>query len=358
MSFKNLFASKSKTLVGVDIGSSAVKLVALKANGDSYQLAALGRQTLPHDTIVDGVIISKLPVVDAINKLFKSQNLRDDKVATSISGHSVIVKKVTLPEQSEQELDDSIQWEAEQYIPFDIGDVNLDYQIVRKHPDLKKIEIILVAAKRDKISDQTSVLSMAGKIATVVDIDAFSLQNVYEVNYRPEESRVVALLNIGATVMNISIVRGTEFLFTRDMAVGGNHYSSFLQKALHVSYEDAEKFKKGEIQPSSEEMAKEIKDTLESVSENLALEVQKTLDYFKTTTHAEDVQEIYLSGGASRTEGLREHLEQKFQIPVQFLDPFMKIRANQRTHPPSHLTNMAPDYAVAVGLALRTEHDR
>lgn len=351
------FKSQPKNLVGLDIGSSSVKVVWLKPVGaGSYQLEALGAEPLPHDCIVDGIIISKLPVAEAIDRVFKSNNIRADTIATSISGHSVIVKKILLPVQDEQELDQAIQWEAEQYIPFEISDVNLDYQVVRHLPDSGKIEVILVAAKRDKIADQTSVVSMAGKTPVVVDIDAFALQNAYEVNYQPDARTVAALLNIGSSVLNINIVRGTEFLFSRDISMGGNHFTDFLQKELNISFEEAEKYKRAEA--PTEELMDKTRAILHSVSEILALEVQKTLDYFKTTVRSLDVNEIYLSGGASRTEGLREHFEQKFQLPIHVLNPFQRIRTDGRGIPSHRVGDLAPDFAVAVGLALRSHGDR
>lgn len=354
---KRWIPSKPKTLVGVDIGSFAVKVASLKAASDhSYQLETLATEPLPPDSIVDGVIISKLPVAEAIENIFKAHNIRNNKIATSISGHSVIVKKVTLPAQSEAELDQAIQWEAEQYIPFEISDVNLDYQVLRSMPEVNKIEVILVAAKRDKIADQTSVVSMAGKIPVIVDIDAFAVQNAYELNYQPEPTTVAALLNIGSAIMNINIVKGAEFLFTRDISMAGNHYTDFLQKELNIGHEEAEKYKRGEAPKG--ELAEKTRKILGSVSEILGLEVQKTFDYFKTTIRSQEIDEIYLSGGGSRTEGLRDYLHQKFQLPVEFLNPFKRIRVNNQAAASDLTGNLAADFAVAVGLALRSAGQR
>lgn len=302
------WGAKAKPLVGVDIGSSAVKVAALKRTGNSYQLESLGIEYLPPDCIVDGVIISKLPVADAINRIFKSKGIHNKQIATSISGSSVIVKKIALPAQMEEEVEESIQWEAEQYIPFDIADVNLDYQIVGNTPEGNRLEVILVAAKREKIADQTSVVSMAGKVCRIVDIDAFALQNVYEINYDPQPTNVVALLNVGSAVMNVNIVRGREFLFTRDIAMGGNHYNDFLQKELNISFEESENYKRNGA--PTPELQRRTLATLASVSEILVLEIQKTLDYFKTTSRMEDIREIFISGGASRTPGFQACLQE------------------------------------------------
>lgn len=249
---KGWFRSKPKTLVGLDIGSSTIKVTELKpANGHDYELEALGIEAIPPGVIVDGVIVSKPPIVDAIKNLFRSNDIRNNNIATSVSGHSVIVKTLTLPAQNQKELDQAIQWEAKQYIPFDISEVNLDYEVMRTLPVENKVEVILVAAKRDKITGQTDVVSMAGKTPKVVDVDAFALHNAYQINYQPEADKVTALLNVGCATMNISILKGSEFLFTRDMSMGGNYYTDSLERKLAISTEEAERYKRGEA-PSEE----------------------------------------------------------------------------------------------------------
>ncbi len=359
MNMMSWFRPKTKTLVGVDIGTSSVKMASLRKNRDgaaAYELEALGLEPLPHDAIVDGAIISKLDVADVIDRLFKSAGIEDSRVATSISGHSVIVKTVNLPLQSAQELEESIRWEAEQYVPFDISEVNLDYQVLRKAPQGNRMEVLLVAAKRDKIIDHTSVLSMAGKRPLVVDIDAFALQNAFEVNYKPGDSDVVALLDVGSNTVNITIARGSEFLFTRDVAMGGSHYTEHLQKALGVSHEEAESFKAGGA--PNEELRARIDEGLETVSELLTLEIQKTFDYFKTHSESAEPRAVYLSGGGCKTRGLREYLQEKLEIPVEYLNPFKGIKVNESSFPPNLLTDSATDFAIAIGLALRSERER
>ena len=359
MNITSWFRPRAKSLIGVDIGTSSIKVAGLRPsrNGEqAFQLESLGVEPLPADSIVDGAIISKLAVADAIDRLFKSARIVNDRVATSISGHSVIVKKVNLPLQTEQELEESIQWEAEQYIPFDISEVNLDYQTLGKSSQGNRMEVLLVAAKRDKIIDHTSVLSMAGKRPVVVDIDAFALQNAFEVNYQPDEQTVAALLDIGSNTINITIAKGKEFLFTRDIAMGGNHYTEFLQKELGISFEEAESFKAGGA--PTEELRKRTESVLEAVSEILTLEVQKTLDFFKTTSESVEPREVYLSGGACKTRGLRDYLQEKLEIAVEYLNPFRNIQVNEADFTPNLLTDLATDFAIAVGLALRSERER
>jgi type IV pilus assembly protein PilM len=294
---------KAKSLVGIDIGSSAVKVVGLEKSNGKLSLKAIGREVLPEDTIVDGAIMSKLPLAESLNKIFTEQRIRNNHIATSISGHSVIVKKVALPMLSSAELEESIQWEAEQYIPFDLAEVNVDHQVLREVPEEQKLEVLLVAAKKEKIADYCSVVSMTGKTPKVVDIDAFALMNAYEFNYEPEEDAIAALLNIGASSMTMNIVRGTEFLFTRDIATGGEQYTEFLQRDLGIDRDEAEEYKQMVDVPF--EMEDQVRSVLRSVSENMALEIEKTLEYFKTTTYSKDIESLYICGGASKTEGFR-----------------------------------------------------
>ncbi len=344
---------KAKNLVGIDIGSSAVKVVGLEKSNGKLLLKAIGREVLPEDTIVDGAIMSKLPLAESLNKIFTEQRIRNSRIATSISGHSVIVKKVALPMLSSAELEESIQWEAEQYIPFDLAEVNVDYQVLREVPDEQKLEVILVAAKKEKMADYCSVVSMTGKTPSVVDIDAFALLNAYEVNYEPEEDSIVALLNIGASSMIMNIVRGTEFLFTRDIATGGEQYTEFLQRDLGIDRDEAEEYKQMIDVPF--EMEDQVRSVLRSVSENMALEIEKTLEYFKTTTYSKDIESLYICGGASKTEGLQEYLSETLQFPVEILDPFRKVEVNGAGDLLDDAEHSGADFAVAVGLAMRTE---
>ncbi|MBI4482736.1 MAG: type IV pilus assembly protein PilM [Acidobacteria bacterium] len=347
---------KTKQVVGLDIGSSAIKAVELKpGKQNKYELLSLGLEPLPPDTIVDGAIIAKLPVADAINKIYSSSHIKNSRVATSISGHSVIVKRIVLPSQSEGELMESIQWEAEQYIPFDIADVNLDYQILREIPGSNNIEVLLVAAKKDKITDHIGVITLAGKNPLVVDIDSFALQNSYEFNYAPEGNTTVALLNIGASVMNINIVKGRDFLFSRDISVGGNQFTDFLQKELNVEYETAERLKRSEKVDGVEEV--EVRNIIHSVSEIIVLEIQKTLDFFKATASSEKIDRMLVSGGAAHIPSLVDFLAQKFDLPTETFDSFRNVTFDPRKYDPGYLRDIAPDMAIAAGLALRSLED-
>ncbi|MBI1875638.1 MAG: type IV pilus assembly protein PilM [Acidobacteria bacterium] len=350
---------KPKPVVGLDIGSSAIKAVELKASGRTYRVAGFGTAPVPPDAIVDGAIIDGGAVVEAMRRLFEERGIKTKQVAASLSGNAVIVKKISLPVMTESELADSIHWEAEQYIPFDIQDVNLDYQIIDPGTGPENrgaMEVLLVAAKKDKIADYTGVIAQAGRHPVVVDVDAFALQNAYEVNYGVEPGIIVVLLNAGASAININIVSEGQSLFTRDISIGGNSYTEALQKELNLPFESAELLKKGV--PVEGMTFDEARPVIRAVTENVLLEIQKTFDFFKATAASDRIDRIVLSGGASRTDGFAEMLSDRFGCPVEPFDPFKKIGFDASRFGVDDLQEIAPTAAVAVGLALRRAGDR
>jgi len=348
--------NRNKQAVGLDIGSSAVKSAELRPiRGGGFELVSLRMEELSPDCIVDGVIISKLPVSDAISRIFDQQGIKNNRINTSISGHSVIVKKIALPVQTDEDLAESIRWEAEQYIPFDIADVNLDYQVLGENAGTGNLDILLVAVKKDKITDYASVIKMAGKTPVLVDVDAFALQNAYEINYQPTSKNTVALLDIGASTMTINIVCGTDFLFTRDVGVGGHQYTEFIQKEFNLNYAQAQSLKHGEAVENIDPA--EARHVIESVTEIICLEIQKTYDFFKTTTTVDHIDRMIISGGAVHTPGLIETLSKKFEIPAEKFDSFKKIKFDPKRFPASMIADRAPDFAIAIGLALRSAEE-
>ncbi|MFZ2494011.1 MAG: type IV pilus assembly protein PilM [Thermoanaerobaculia bacterium] len=347
-----MFFSKSKNVVGLDIGSSAIKLVELKEKkGGAYSLVKVGTEKLSPEAIVDGSIMDSSMVVDTIQRLNSSQNVKNSNYATSLSGHSVIIKKIALPAMSPEELAESIQWEAEQYIPFDINDVNLDYVPLGNAGGGDNIDVILVAVKKEKINDYTSVISQTGKAPVLVDVDAFALQNCYEVNYDIEEGRVLALVNVGASVTNVNVLSGSNSMFWRDITFGGNQYTDAIQRELSLSFEQAEELKHGKA--VGDNTIQQVIPILNSVSEDFAGELRKTLDFFTATSGTDRVDEIVLAGGGAAVLNLDAILRDKFGIPVSIIDPFKKITVDEKQFNPEELAEIAPSMAIAVGLAMR-----
>ena len=241
------FSRGSKGVVGLDVGSFAVKLVELKERkGNEFLLQRLGVEPLSPEAIVDGSIMDSSLVVDAIQKLGDETAVKNTNFATSLSGHSVIIKKIDLPAMAPEELAESIQWEAEQYIPFDINDVKLDYVLVSDNEASDQMEVLLVAVKRDKVNDYVSVISQAGRVPALVDVDAFAIQNAYEANYDVDPMKVIALVNMGSSVTNINILARGTTVFWRDISFGGNQFTEALQREFNLSFDQAEALKRGE----------------------------------------------------------------------------------------------------------------
>jgi type IV pilus assembly protein PilM len=350
--------TKTRSIVGLDIGSSAVKAVELKPAGKGFRVAAFGSEPVPPDSIVDGAIIDGTAVAEAIRRVFESKAFKTKEVVASLSGNAVIVKKISLPVMTATELDESIYWEAEQYIPFDIQDVNLDYQILDSGGTDSKgtMEVLLVAAKKDKIADYTGVIAQAGRTPVVVDVDAFALQNAFELNYGFEPKTVVVLLNAGASAININIIANEQSVFTRDISLGGNAYTEAVQRELNLPFESAELLKKG--RPVDGATFEDVLPVLRAMTENVLLEVQKTFDFFKATASTDHIDRIMLSGGASRVEGFAEALQERFGTHVEMFDPFRKVTLDAKKYSAEQRETIVPTAAVAVGLALRRAGDR
>src|SRR2546429_5698781 len=342
----------NKSMVGVDIGSSSVKAVELRGKGGDFQLLSLGYEGLQPDSVVDGQIMELNAVSTAIGNIFNEHKIKTTKVAAGVNGHSVIVKNIVLPQMSSAELQESFAWHAEEHIPFDITDVTLDYHVTGTTDDA--IQVLMAACKRDKVANLKQAIQLAGKQPAVIDVDAFALQNCYELNYDPQPGHIVALLNIGAATTNINILNGARSVFTRDATFGGNQYTSLLQKELGLPFDQAERVKRGMPLPEDVEQ-RDIEPILETVSDILALEIQKTMDFYRATVEDGDsaVQKILISGGGSKLKGLVEFLSKRFEIPVEMFDPFRKIKVDSRGFDPEYMREIVPEMAIAVGLALR-----
>jgi len=347
--------SKKKDIIGVDIGSSAVKLVQLRAVKGGYQLVKIGILPLPAEAIVDNTLMDSSSIVETVRQLLSSLGVKAKEAACSISGNSVIIRKISLPVMPVEELEDQIHWEAEQYIPFDINDVNVDFQILSPdEQDPSKMNVLLVASKKDIINDYLSVFAEAGLKLVVVDVDSFAVQNAYETNYPVDPEQVVALVNIGASIFNLNIVRDGVSLFTRDVQMGGNLYTEEIQKQFGVSSDQAEEMKlsaAGSDDPR-------LKETLARVNETIALEMRRSLDFYNSTAGEERITKVYLSGGGAKTAMLIDAVQQRLGLPVEILNPMLHVAVNEKEFDPRHLEEIAPLMTVAVGLATRRVGDK
>ncbi len=351
--------AKSKLALGLDIGSSSVKLVHLKEGRRGYTLLAWGEAPLPPEAVVDNQLMNSSAIVEAIRQLLAQQKVKARDVAIGVRGHSVIIKRISMPLMSQEDLDESIQWEAEQYIPFDVKDVHIDTQILTPQGDAAgQMDVLLVAAKKDMINDFTAVCAEAGLAATVVDVDAFAVQNAYEINYAQTPGQPVVLINVGAAVTNINIVNNGMATFTRDITVGGNAFTEEIQKQLNISAEEAEALKVGGHGETDAVVPQEVERVIQGVADQMGGEIQRSLDFHAATAPDVHPTRVYLSGGTSRIPALFKVIEQRAGVPVEILNPFKNIEVDNRKFDPAVIMNAAPAAAVAVGLAVRRPGDK
>lgn len=350
-----LFFKKKKEVIGIDVGSSSVKLVQLKAQKGGYHLLNAGISPLPPEAIVDNTLMDSASIVGAIRNLVASLGVKVKDVACSISGNSVIIRKITLPVMTSEELEDQIIWEAEQYIPFDINDVNLDFQILSPDAiDPTKMNVLLVASKKDLINDYVAVFNEAGLQLAVVDVASFTIQNAFETNHEVAPEDVVALINIGASVMNINIVMSGISLFTRDVQMGGNLYSEEIQKQLGLSSSEAESVKL----VANETGNAALQEVIAKVNETITQEIRRSLDFYNSTASEERITRIFLSGGCSKVYNLLETIRERLGVPVEMIDPFARITYSDKEFDPEYLAEIGPLMAVTVGLAIRRVGDK
>jgi type IV pilus assembly protein PilM len=366
--------SKKNQLVGLDIGSHSIKLVEIDESKKGMVLKNFGTIGLQKDAIVEGTIKEIEIVASSIKNLFKMLNVKNKNVATSISGFSVIPKKISISKRDELELESSIQEEAEQYIPFDISDVNLDYEILTSEEEeeapeteegeneegAKKegsglMDVMLVAAKKDIIEDYVSLIHLAGLNPAVLDVDAFALQNAFEMSAE-ETSGCYAIVSVGAEELGINAIKNRISIFTRDSSYGGSQITEAIMSKLDTSYEEAEKIKLGGIKMDKERGA--LEEIFTSSVSGWGQEIKRALDFLSTTYPDETIEKILITGGASRLPGFAKYLEMETDIQIEQLNPFANLQINEKTFDPRYLNYMAPQAGVAVGLALRSIGDK
>ena len=349
-----LFTNK-RELIGIDIGSSSIKMVQLKEVKGGYQLLNLGIWPLPSEAIVDNTLMDSSSVVEAIRSLMKSLNVKIKDAASSVSGNSVIIRKISLPVMSPEELEEQIHWEAEQYIPFDINDVNIDFQVLEPDEhDPSKMNVLLVASKKDIVNDYLSVFTETGMKLLVIDVDSFAVQNTFELNYDSAPDEVCAIINIGASIMNLNVIKAGISLFTRDVQMGGNLYTEEIQRQYGLSSDEAERIKIS----GDTTVADRLFELIAKVNETLALEIRRSLDFYNSNATEGKISRVFISGGVAKTRQLAESISQRLSLPVELVNPFQKIKWSDKEFDAEYLQEIAPLMSVATGLATRRLGDK
>ena len=348
--------SSTESAVGLSIGSTSVKIVELKRFKKGWKLIHFGMIQLPEDVIVNREIINNIAVSDSIKTLVQQLKLKSKNVCTSLSGTSLIIKRMTLDVQNKNELKEQIFWEAEQYLPFDVSEVVMDYHVL-SDPKATKTDVLLVAVKTSVLDSYINTVEDSGLKAKVIDVDFFALQHLFEVSYpahaanQPGATESAALVDIGGSSLKISIVQSGVPVFTKDSSLGGKNLTAEIQKQLNLSYVDAETLKTG---AASGAMPQEVGDLMHTMAENLATEIRRAIDFYNASSTGAPVASILLAGGCAKIPNLSRIIEEALGgIPTMIMNPFNAISFDPTIFTQDYLSAIAPLAAIPLGLALR-----
>lgn len=351
--------SEGKPLVGVDLGATSIKVCQLKETRKGFSLVRFGYTPLEPQTIVDRHIMNAQAVVDALAQTFAQNKIKQRDIAFSVSGQSVISRKITVPIMTTAELDEQIQWEAENHIPFDIKDVNVDYEVLRRRPEAGQMDLLLVAAKRDEINDYVQIARQAKLKPVVVDIDAFTIQNLFEYNRGLPPDQTFAIINVGATQASINIISRGVSAFTRDIANGGNSITEQIVKQVGVPFDQAEEMKCAAAAPGAgASLPAKLYQVVEAVCDTIAGEIQRSLDFFLATSGEERISQVFLTGGTSNLPQLSEAIGRRARVPVEPLVATERIPVEAREVNQELVAQRGAQLAVSLGLAMRRKKEK
>ncbi len=350
-----LFGKKNH-LVGLDIGSRSIKAGEIVEGKRGPTLKKFGMIDIPPGTIEDGVINDPESVSDAIRQLFKTYNIKEQNVAVSIGGYSVIVKKINVQNMPEEQLQETIQFEAEQYIPFDISDVNLDFQILgESEHNPNQMSLFLVAAKKEMVNDYINLVNLAGLNPCIIDVEAFALQNIFELNYDAQEENI-ALIDIGASKTSLNILRGMTSVFMRDVALGCLQINQKIVSLVGCSLEEAEQLKQGEQQDKIS--SEDLKNIISTVVSDWCTEIRRALDFFYSTYPEDQITRIVLSGGGANISEFRQLLGAETSAHVEIINPFQTLAIEDDAFDAAYIQQIAPQATISMGLAMRKVDDK
>ena len=349
-------------MVGVDIGTASIKVCQVKETRKGLGLVRLGYAPLGPQVIVDGQVMDSGAVVETLQKVFHDAKIRQKECALSVSGQSVIIRKITVPMMTEAELEEQIQWEAEQHIPFDIKDVHVDYQVLRRRAEASQMDLLLVAAKRDQIEEYAQLARNAKLKPLVCDIDAFTVQNLFEYSRTLPQDQTIALINVGASLSSLNIIANGVSAFTREIANGGNGITEEIQRTLNVPHDQAEAYKCGGSASADDPtragmVPQQVVQVIEAVSDTIAAEIQRSLDFFMATSGEGEISRIYVTGGSANLAALARAIERRARVTVETWSPVEKLTIEAKEVNPVLLQTRAAQLSVALGLSLRKEKE-
>jgi len=342
-----LFGRKKRT-VGLDIGSGFVKVVEVDHSGDQPEVRRVAMRPLLPDTIVEGEIMDYALVSDTVSGLFQELGLKGRDVVTGVGGHDVIIKPITMDRMGEGDARDVIRWEAEQHVPFDIKSVELDFQILNPEDEGVRMDVLLVAAKRELVDNKVGLLTDAGVSPSIIDVDAFALHNALEYNYPESRQGIVALVNVGHEVTNVIILENGVPILTRDIPFGSRRVREDLQRERGLTAEQAEEVVQGRSSVGG------LEQVVEAAADEVGVGVERAAAFLMTRQSGEGIGRIYLSGGGARIPGMAEALTRRMSVSTELVNPFQRIPVDPGAGAGMNLEEASPMLLLSLGLALRT----
>jgi type IV pilus assembly protein PilM len=344
--------------VALDIGSSSIKMVEASIDKSGYRILSLGILPLPANSIQNNMVVDSKPVVETIRKLVETSGVKSKQVISAVPGRAVIMKKVQMPKQEAAELEANVEFEAQNVIPENLENVNLDHQVLSQSDDGNRMDVLLVAVKKEIVNSYVDTIEAAGLTPVLMDVDYFALENMYEANYAPEaEKGVVGLIHIGAQYTSITLLHNGISTFTGDLPMGGGSFTDSLAQQLHVGTEAAEAFKMTGLLEGKKGL--NLESTLRPASDELAEEIRRTVSLYGAvpSEDGDGLKTIYLSGGGAKLIGLRALLEERTGVPVRLSEPFRSFNVNKNIDR-DYLLESAPYFAVGAGLSIRRPADK
>ncbi|RYZ89864.1 MAG: type IV pilus assembly protein PilM [Proteobacteria bacterium] len=341
----------SKKVLGLDIGSSSIKIAEMDVSKRGSQLLSFGFVPTPNNTVAAGEISDINSVSMSVQSLVNDIRSKRKSVSTGMWGTAVIVKKITIPKMDRKLIQDQIRFEAEQYIPFDINNISLGHHVLNTSTSPDTIDLLLIAAQNELVFQYMSVIETAGLKCGVLDVAGFALANCFEANYGKFSRDVIGLVNFGSSITNFVVIQNGDVVFCRDIPVGGHIYTNEIHKGLGISIQEAEALKLSAV--SRREVPSEVHSIINSTNETVTEEVRSSLDFLSATTNGLTINRCFFTGGSSVTTGLIETVSRITGIPFEPLDPFARVKANNKKFSADYLKQISPFAAIATGLGMR-----
>jgi type IV pilus assembly protein PilM len=342
--------------VAFDIGSSSVKMVEAAVDKSGCHLLNAGVMPLPPGAVQNNMVVEERLVVESIRKLTQEYGVKASKVISAVPGRAVIIKKIQMPRQDEDELEANVEFEANKLIPENLENVNLDYQVVGYLEGGNKMEVLLVAVKKEIVNSFADVIESAGLTPAIIDVDYFAMENMYEINYEPQNAgEIIGLIHIGAHYTSINVLSNGISTFTGDLPVGGREFTDTVRRAMQISDTEAETFKIEGLMNGNK--ASDLETLLRPAAQSLAEEIQRTLSLYGAIASEDGIRRIFLTGGGAKVVGLTSAMEERLGVPVKLADPFRNFRLSKNLNKAA-LAEVAPLFGVAIGLAIRRPDDK